>query len=152
MKQKTNINFILALGISIALIACNQQSKTDETKTDTTTAGKTETTSMPAYDPAMDPVNVEAPFLKLHKDTLDIKLYEVTLNPGDSVGMHTHPDHVFYVVQGGKAAITLKDGEPQVSELTTGTALVFPAQTHHGKNIGTTTIKLLVADIYRPRN
>ena len=151
MKQKTNIHFILALGISIALIACNQQSKTDETKTDTS-AVKTEAPAMPAYDPDMDPVKVEAPFLTFHKDTLGIKLYEVTLKPGDSVGLHTHPDHVLYVVQGGKAVITPKDGEPQVSDLPTGAALVFPALTHQGKNIGTTTIKLLVADIYRPRS
>jgi len=151
MKQKTNARFILAAGLLFALLACNQESKTDESKTDTT-ATKTETTSMPAYDPDMDPVKVEAPFLTFHKDTLGIKLYEVTLKPGDSVGLHTHPDHVLYVVQGGKAVITPKDGEPQVSELPTGAALVFPALTHQGKNIGTTTIRLLVADIYRPRN
>jgi len=151
MKQKTNTGFILAAGLLIALMACNQESKTDESKTDST-ATKTETTFMPAYDPDMDPVKVEAPFLTFHKDTLGIKLYEVTLKPGDSVGLHTHPDHVLYVVQGGKAVITPKDGEPQVTDLPTGAALVFPTLTHQGKNIGTTTIKLLVADIYRPRS
>lgn len=150
MKSKIKVSFILAILIVFAFIACNQQSKTDETTNADTT--KKETSSMPAYDPAMDPINVEAPFLKLHKDTLGIKLYEVTLNPGDSVGFHTHPDNVLYVVQGGKIAITPKDGETQVADLPTGTALVSPAQTHRGKNVGTTVVKLLVADVYRPRN
>ena len=148
MKQKTNAGTILLLCISLVIIACNEQAKTDETvKTDST-----KKSSMPAYDPDMDPVKVEGPFLKLHMDTLDIKLYEVTLNPGDSVGMHTHPDHVFYVVQGGKISITPKDGEPQIADLPTGAAFIFPGQSHSGKNVGTTTVKLLVGDIYRARN
>lgn len=136
--------------MAFIFIACNQQTKTEEpAKTD---AAKSETPSMPAYDPAMDPVNVEAPFLKLLKDTLNIKLYEVTLNPGDSVGMHTHPDHTLYVLQGGTVRLTPKDGTAQVNELQTGMGVIFPTGTHSGKNIGTTTVKLLVTDIYRPRS
>lgn len=150
MKRKINTSTIPALLMVLILIACNQPNKTEEAKK--TEPAKSETTAMPAYDEAMDPVNVEAPFLKLHKDTLGIKLYEVTLKPGDSVGLHTHPDHVFYVVQGGKAKIYPKDGEPQEIELASGTATIFPAQTHSGKNTGTSTITLLVADIYRPRS
>ncbi len=136
--------------MAFAFIACNQQSKTEEpAKTD---EAKTETASMPAYDAAMDEVNVAAPFLKLLQDTLNIKLFEVTLNPGDSVGMHTHPDYTLYVLQGGTLRITPKDGEAQVNELPTGMGVIFPTGTHSGKNIGTTTVKLLVTDIYRPRS
>ena len=100
----------------------------------------------------MDPVNVEAPFLKMIKDTLNVKLYEVTLNPGDSVGLHTHPDHVLYLAQGGTVRLYNKDGKSQVAELPTGAALLLPSETHAGINIGTTTIKFVVTDIYRPRN
>ena len=150
MKQKTNANIILAL-LAVAFIACNQQSKTDETaKTDAT---KTEaTTMMPAYDPAMDPLKVEAAFAKVLADTLNVKLYEITVNPGDSAGLHTHPDYILYVLQGGTLKIYPKDGEPQINELQTGMGVIFPTGTHSGKNIGTTIIKLLVADIYRPRS
>lgn len=144
---------MLLLGLCSILFACNQPAKTDEaTKTiDTTTDIKTESTSMPAYDPAMDPVKVEAAFAKVHADTLNVKLYEVALKPGDSVALHTHPDHIFYVIEGGKAEIKLKDTEAQIFDLKAGTGLVLGAQTHSGKNIGTTTIKILVGDIYRPR-
>jgi quercetin dioxygenase-like cupin family protein len=145
MNQKTRIKFVLACCISVLFITCNQQSKTEE-------QAKTGTASMPVYDAAMDPVNVEAPFLKLHKDTLGIKLYEVTLKPGDSVGLHTHPDNVLFVAQGGTIKIYPKEGEPQTAELPTGAAMISPAQTHSGINTGTTTVKLVVADIYRPRS
>ena len=107
---------------------------------------------MPAYDPAMDPIKVEAAFAKVHADTLNVKMYEVTLNPGDSVGFHTHPDYTLYVLQGGTVRLTSKDGTALVNEMPTGMGVIFPTGTHSGKNIGTTTVKLLVTDIYRPRS
>jgi quercetin dioxygenase-like cupin family protein len=150
MKQKTNARFIPALLMTFAFIACNNEGKKEEpAKTD---AAKTESVSMPAYDAAMDPVKVEAAFLKMLADTLNVKLYEVTVSPGDSVALHTHPDYVLYVLQGGTLKIYPKEGEPQVNELQTGMGVIFPTGTHSGKNTGTTTVKLLVADIYRPRN
>jgi hypothetical protein len=45
-----------------------------------------------------------------------------------------------------------EDGKSQDAELPTGTAMVAPAQSHYGKNVGTTIVKLVVADIYRPRS
>ncbi len=149
MKKKVTIHFILALGICFALIACNQPAKTDEAAK--TTETKTESTPMPAYDPAMDPIKVEAAFAKVLADTLNVKLYEVTLNPGDSVGLHTHPDNAVYVIEGGTGEIKLKDGSVQAVEFKKGMGLIGGSVTHSGKNTGTTTIKLLVADIYRPR-
>ncbi len=150
MKQKTNAGIIFSFLMAMTIMACNEQSKKDETaKTD---VSKSETATLPSYDPAMDPVKVEAAFNKVLADTLNVKLHEVTLDPGDSVDMHTHPDFTLYILQGGTLKIYPKDGEPQVLELKNGMGFIFPTVTHSGKNIGTTTIKLLVSDIYRPRN
>jgi quercetin dioxygenase-like cupin family protein len=156
MKQKTNTSVILTLLMAFTMIACNEQAKKEEPATTDTSktvvAPITETASMPAYDPAMDPVKVEAAFDKILADTLNIKFYEVTLKPGDSVGLHTHPDYTLYVLQGGTLKIYPKDEKPNVSELKTGMGVIFPSGTHSGKNIGKTTVKLLVADIHRPRS
>jgi beta-alanine degradation protein BauB len=150
MKQKTNLRISLFLLMVISIIACNEQPKTVETeKTEVST---TDTNSLPAYDPDMDPVKVEAAFNKVLADTLNIKLHEVTLNPGDSAGMHTHPDFTLYILEGGTLKIYSKEGEPQVLELKTGMGFIFPTVTHSGINIGKTTIKLLVSDIHRPRS
>ena len=148
--MKTNAGIIFSFLMAMTIMACNEQSKKGETaKTD---VSKSETATLPSYDPAMDPVKVEAAFNKVLADTLNVKLHEVTLNPGDSVGMHTHPDFTLYILQGGTLKIYPKGGEPQVLELKTGMGFIFPTVTHSGKNIGTTTIKLLVSDIYRPRS
>lgn len=150
MKQKTNASIFLALLMTFVLFACNNEQKADEPAAADTAS--TTASSMPAYDAAMDPVTVEGKYAKLHADSLGIKLYEVTLQPGDSVGMHTHPDNAIYVVEGGTGVLTLKDGSTQAVEFVKGMGILGGPTTHSGKNTGTTTIKLLVADIYRPRN
>lgn len=150
MKQKNDASILLAFFLAFSITGCNEQPKKEESpKTDTS---KTEAAKLPAYDPAMDPINVEAAFAKVLADTLNVKLYEVTLKPGDSAGLHTHPDYTLYVLQGGTLKIYRKEGEPQVNELQAGMGVIFPGETHSGKNVGSTTVKLLVSDIYRPRN
>jgi len=106
---------------------------------------------MPAYDPAMEPLTVRAQICKLLHDILGIKMYEFTLKPGDSAALHAHLDHTVYVLQGGKALISFNGTAPQEMELKTGMGFISPSLKDYGKNIGTTTIKLVVTDIYRPR-
>jgi len=144
----------ILIATSLFYTACNNpDTGTEKNNVDNKTAANTkDSASMPDYDPALDPWNVEAAFAKKFGDTLGIKMYEVTLKPGDSVSLHRHPDHTLYVVQGGKLAITTEDGDRQVLDLPTGVGLVNSITTHSGKNIGNTTIRLLVTDIHRPRD
>ena len=153
MKPQIIYSLILAVVFSLFLFACNQPAKTDavEKTTRDTTETKSPSASMPEYDPAMDPLKVEAAFVKLLADTLNVKFYEGTFKPGDSVALHTHPDHLVYVVEGGTLSIYNKEGVLNVLELKEGMGLMLGTETHSGKNTGKTTVKLLIADIYRPR-
>ncbi len=153
MKQIKNKNYFFVFISILFLIGCNESTTTSEKNDMDTTTAVTggDTSSMPAYDAAMDPLTVEAPFARKLGDSLNIKMYEVTLKPGDSVALHTHPDHTLYVVQGGKVIITPQGGQGQELDLKTGMGMIMATQTHSGKNIGNTTVKLLVSDVYRPR-
>lgn len=151
MKQNALIKLCVAIVISVVM-SCNQpesSNKNNTTDTVTTMANK-DTSTMPPYDAAMDPLTVEAAYAKVLADTLNIKMYEITLKPGDSALIHNHPDYTLYVLQGGKIAIT-SNGSRQIMDMKTGMGVVFGALTHSGKNIGNTTIKLLINDIYRHR-
>jgi len=107
---------------------------------------------MPPYDPAMDPLTTGGELIKKMSDTLGVKMYEFTVKPGQSWGVHTHPDHTVYVLQGGKMALYMGEaGKQDTLTFPTGMALVSGPLTDSGKNIGSTTIKMLVTDIYRPR-
>jgi len=138
--------------LAIFFVACNDTATIDNkmATTDSTAVTDKDTSSMPVYDAAMDPLNVEAAFAKVLGDTLNIKMYEVAFKPGDSALIHTHPDYTLYVLQGGKIAISANEGRQEM-DLKAGMGVIFGSITHSAKNIGNTTIKLLVHDIYRPR-
>ncbi len=106
---------------------------------------------MPVYDPALDPLTVGAAFSKKWGDTLGIKMFETTLKPGDSLALHSHPDHAIYVFQGGKMAFNF-GGVADTGSVPSDTAWIFPAIADAVKNIGNTTIKWIEVDVYRPRN
>jgi hypothetical protein len=134
------------------LISCNQSETMSEKDMDTiSTVSKNDTSSMPAYDPAMDPLTVGAAFSKKLGDTLNMKMFEVTLKPGDSVAIHTHPDHSFYVVQGGKLEATIQGVGRRIFDLKPGMGWIGGPATDFGKNIGNTTVKWVETDVYRPR-
>ncbi len=153
MQQIKSTIFFFVLISFLFLIGCNEPATTSEKNEMDTTSVVTnsDTSSIPAYDPAMEPLTVGAQFSKKLADTLNIKMYEFTLKPGDSAAMHTHPDHTDYVLQGGKGAITFQGIGRQIMELKTGDAFMSGPVSDAGKNIGNRTVKLLVTDIYRPQ-
>ncbi len=155
MKKIKHSSYFFVLISVLFLIACNQSATTSE-KNDTDTSAaiaNSDTSSMPAYDPAMDPLTVGAKMSKKLADTLGVKMYEFTVKPGESWALHTHPDHTVYVLQGGKMALYMQQaGRQDTLTFPTGMALVSAPLTDSGKNIGKTTIKMLVTDIYRPRS
>jgi quercetin dioxygenase-like cupin family protein len=98
----------------------------------------------------MDPVKVSADQHKVLKDTLNIREMIFTAKPGQSTAKHSHPDHVIYVLEGGKGEFTSADGTKHVRELQKGDAGINPATTHSFKNVGNTTLKVLVVEVNRP--
>lgn len=103
-----------------------------------------------SYDASTDGMLVAPNMTKILGDTLGIKMYEVTAQPGDSIPLHQHPDHAFYVISGGKAAIYF-DNDRQEWDLKPGMGFVNGPVNDAAKNIGKTTIKFLVVDVYRQR-
>lgn len=114
------------------------------------TATDHDTSSTPAYDPALDPFTVGAAFSKKLGDTLNIKMFEVLLKPGDSLALHTHPDHTIYVLQGGKMEVTVPGKGKGIMEVKPGDGWVAGQISDFAKNIGKTTVKWVEVDVYRP--
>mgnify|MGYP000888743917 CR=1 FL=1 len=155
MRQiKINIRLLLVISV-LFLISCNQPASTsDKNDKDTTQVVSTpDATSLPQYDPAMDAYSVGGDAIKKLGDTLGVKMYEFTAKPGDTWALHTHPDHTAYILQGGKVALFIKAaGKQDTLTFPTGMALISGPLSDSGKNVGNTTIKFLVTDIYRPRS
>ena len=132
-------------------IACNNAEMVEKKNVDTIESRSTTDTSKFVYDASTDGSKVFPKGTKVLADTLGVKLYEVTMQPGDSMPLHNHPDHIFYVIQGGKGAVYVNGGERQEGEMMNGEGFVNGPVLDKGVNTGKTTVKFIVADIYRPR-
>ena len=75
-----------------------------------------------------------------------VRVLQVQLRPGDKAAMHYHPEHVVYVVKGGKAKLT-SSGKTDVLEMKNGQAMFLKAQSHETENTGKTDLDLLVVEL-----
>ena len=85
-------------------------------------------------------------FLRFSMRMIRCGFWRLFSKPGDVAKMHSHPDHVVYVMKGGKAAFT-SGGKTQEMELKTGSVNFFDAQEHEMKNIGNTTMHFIVMEL-----
>ena len=86
-------------------------------------------------------------YKKVLLDNENVRVIEVEFAPGAVAAMHSHPAHVVYVVAGGKMEMTENGKKPVVRELKTGDASYNLPVTHTVKNVGKTTVKLIMTEI-----
>jgi quercetin dioxygenase-like cupin family protein len=96
---------------------------------------------------AQDPVKVAPDIYKLKLSEKGVRVLEVSLDPGQKIGTHSHPDHVVYVMTGGTIAITEVGKEAKTMDVKPGEAMYLTAQTHHAQNTGKTPLKLVVVEL-----
>ena len=76
-----------------------------------------------------------------------VRVFSVKFKPGQKTLMHSHPDHVVYVIKDGKLKITLPDGTSNEVSLKAGQAIWMNAQQHAVENLGKTEASNLVIEL-----
>lgn len=94
----------------------------------------------------LDPLNVASNVYKLVNENDRMRVFRTTFQPGDVAKMHHHPQHMAYVLKGGRMKMT-SEANTQEMELKEGTAVFLDAQNHEATNIGNTVIDLLVVEL-----
>ncbi len=94
-----------------------------------------------------DPVKVGKKNYKVLFDDEHVRVLEVKIPKKGKIATHAHPDHLVYVISGGKLELTQEGGEPTAFDLAAGQAVFLPAQAHSAVNTGTTAIKGIVFEI-----
>ena len=94
----------------------------------------------------MDAMKAASNVYKFLNENDRVRVLEVVFKPGDVAKMHHHPDHVAYAVKGGKLSL-LSEGKTQDMDIKTGSVMFLDAQNHEAKNIGNTTIDLIVMEL-----
>jgi quercetin dioxygenase-like cupin family protein len=97
---------------------------------------------------AEDIVKVAPDHCKVLLDNENVRVIEYTAKPGDKVGMHSHPDHIIYVMKaGGKTKFTNEDGKTSERDLKVGEAIWVDAVTHATESMGTAESRLLIVEM-----
>ena len=104
-------------------------------------------------DKVLLPEEVSPDVYKVLLDNEDVKVLEVTFKPGQSDNMHDHYPVTFYLIQGGKAQVTMPDGTVNEREIPSGfTGHQLEKVRHQVKNIGDSTIKLILVERKREQS
>ena len=101
--------------------------------------------SCSSSDISLLPEKVSPDVYKVLLENDDIKILEVTFAPGQSDNMHEHYPATVYIVEGGKAQVTLPDGT--VNEINPPSDFILhnPEKAKHQvKNIGGNTMKIIL--------
>lgn len=139
---------LFVFGMSLFLAACNGD-ETKSTAASDSTAIAPAATDTASKAQAMDAATVAPNLYKVLKDSMGIRILQVTYKPGDSSAMHSHPDNVLYVVESGRTQFTMQDGSKQTHDLKAGTTMILPGGLHSVKNVGTTTTNAILFEINR---
>lgn len=75
-----------------------------------------------------------------------MRVLKTTFKPGDTAKMHHHPQHMAYVLKGGKLRL-ISEGKTQELNLEEGKAVFLAQQDHEATNIDDTTIEFLVVEL-----
>jgi quercetin dioxygenase-like cupin family protein len=92
-----------------------------------------------------DPLLAAANVYKFKAENDNALVLEVTFMPGDTAKMHHHPQHMAYVIKGGRLKLT-SGGKSQEMNLTDGEVVFLADQHHEATNVGDSTIDLLVVE------
>jgi quercetin dioxygenase-like cupin family protein len=92
----------------------------------------------PAPAAAQDPVKTSPDQFKVLFENEQVRVLEFNGKAGSKSPMHSHPDHVIYVVSGGKSRFTMADGKTQDVESKAGEVRWTPAGGHASEALSDT--------------
>lgn len=96
---------------------------------------------------AQDPVVVGPSVYSVVFENEKVRVSEISFDPGESIAMHSHPDHFVYVLTPGTLKLGYPDGHSSDFAGTPGQVVWIPAESHAAVNIGTTQFRGLVVEL-----
>ena len=94
----------------------------------------------------MDPMVIASNVYQFVAENERMRVLKVTFKPGATAKMHHHPQHMVYVLKGGKLRM-VSEGKTQELALEEGQAVFLAEQNHEATNIGDTNIDLVVVEM-----
>jgi beta-alanine degradation protein BauB len=76
-----------------------------------------------------------------------VRVLDIKFKPGQITVMHSHPDHVIYVLKDAKVKITLPDGTSNEVNLKAGQAIWMNAGQHAVENLSKTEAHNVIVEM-----
>jgi quercetin dioxygenase-like cupin family protein len=99
---------------------------------------------------AQDAEKASPKVVKLRLENERVRVLETLSNPGDREMMHSHPQNIVYVIEGGKLRISTPDGKTTEVEFKTGDTIWREPVTHAAENIGKTRFHAIIVELKKP--
>jgi quercetin dioxygenase-like cupin family protein len=93
-----------------------------------------------------DPMVTASNVYKFLNENEKVRVLDATFKPGDVAKMHHHPEHVIYVLKGGRIKLT-SNGKTDELYLKAGSVMFLEAQNHEATNVGNTVVELIVVEL-----
>jgi len=96
--------------------------------------------------PYIDPTESSPDNYKVLEENEHVRMLEMIVPAVASDELHSHPNEAVYFITGGKARVTLENGEQVEMELPDGASMLHEAWTHQVTNIGDTEIRSITVE------
>jgi beta-alanine degradation protein BauB len=94
-----------------------------------------------------DPLKAAGNVYTLVMENEQVRVLDARFSPGARAAMHFHPNHVIYVLAGGKLKISMPEGKSMEVDLKAGQAMWMEAGQHSAENVGKTEAHNLVVEL-----
>ena len=96
---------------------------------------------------AQDAVAVNPDIYKVLFENEEIRVLELTWEPGEREAMHSHPKYCIVTKQGGTLRIHTEGNEPRYAEVEVDQPrCVGPVTAHWAENVGDTTVRVIAVE------
>ncbi len=94
-----------------------------------------------------DPARLMPRSYRVTLDNRQVRVLSVTLRPGQKTPMHSHPDSVIYVLNGGVVKFTDDKGKSTTARMRSGQTIFRNDEDHMVQNVGRHTVRVLQVEL-----
>lgn len=94
-----------------------------------------------------DPLKLAPNIYSLLFENERVRVADIHFKPGDKIAMHSHPDHILYILSEGKIKLTYPDGNFKEVEAEPGRVMWSNAESHASENVGTTEFHAVIVEL-----
>ena len=100
-----------------------------------------------AQEAEKDPLKLAPGIYSLLFENDQVRVYDIRFEAGDRIAMHSHPDHILYILSPGTIKLSYADGTSKDVTVEAGQVLWSNAESHQSENSGTTEVHAIIVEL-----